>query len=230
MDILKMRKKRVVRAQAAMEFLLTYGWAILVVLVVIAALAYFGVLDPTKLLPSKCYFGGGIGNCDDYMLIYDIDPLNDNPDEGVVWIRLNNYLGNPIKTASLSIESGAECSDLPFNFGHSVVVRMKPDRKGTDMVDALLSGETLESVFAQYAWLIPAAGTYQETDFCPTNPDLCSTWSHGEQANIIAMNCKGLEKGKRETLVFNLEYSFSTGISHFVSGTLSETAQELTSI
>ena len=32
------------KAQAAMEFLMTYGWAILVVLVTIGALAYFGVL------------------------------------------------------------------------------------------------------------------------------------------------------------------------------------------
>ena len=44
------------KAQAAMEFLMTYGWAILVVLVVIGALAYFGVLSPKKLLPDKCLF------------------------------------------------------------------------------------------------------------------------------------------------------------------------------
>ena len=55
------------KAQAAMEFLMTYGWAILVVLVVIGALAYFGVLSPKKLLPDKCLFGPGIGTCNDYM-------------------------------------------------------------------------------------------------------------------------------------------------------------------
>ena len=37
------------RGQAAMEFLMTYGWAILVVLAAIGALAYLGVLGPTKL-------------------------------------------------------------------------------------------------------------------------------------------------------------------------------------
>ncbi len=42
------------RAQAAMEFLMTYGWAILVVLIVIAALAYLGVLNPQSLVPEKC--------------------------------------------------------------------------------------------------------------------------------------------------------------------------------
>jgi hypothetical protein len=53
---LKMFKKK---AQAAMEFLMTYGWAILVVLVAIGALAYFGVLSPENLLPEKCTGSAG---------------------------------------------------------------------------------------------------------------------------------------------------------------------------
>ncbi|MBU0536316.1 MAG: hypothetical protein KKE20_05085 [Nanoarchaeota archaeon] len=53
------------RAQAAMEFMLTYGWAILVVLVVIAGLSYFGVLSPSALLPDKCNFQVGL-SCVDY--------------------------------------------------------------------------------------------------------------------------------------------------------------------
>ena len=44
------------KGQAAMEFLMTYGWAILVVLIVIGALVYFGVLSPSTLLPEKCTF------------------------------------------------------------------------------------------------------------------------------------------------------------------------------
>ena len=45
------------RGQAALEFLTTYGWAFLVILVMIGALAYFGVLNPKGLLPSRCTFG-----------------------------------------------------------------------------------------------------------------------------------------------------------------------------
>lgn len=48
------------RAQAAMEFIMTYGWAILVVLAAIGALAYFGVLSPEKFLPEKCTLSTGI--------------------------------------------------------------------------------------------------------------------------------------------------------------------------
>ena len=51
---------KVKKGQAALEFLMTYGWAILVVLIVIGALAYFGVLDPKRFLPEKCELGPGL--------------------------------------------------------------------------------------------------------------------------------------------------------------------------
>jgi hypothetical protein len=35
------------------EFLITYGWAILVVLGAIVALWYFGIISPGNLLPKK---------------------------------------------------------------------------------------------------------------------------------------------------------------------------------
>jgi len=57
------------KAQAAMEFLMTYGWAILVVLVAIGALAYFGVLSPDKFLPEKCIISAGSGLfCDKFSI------------------------------------------------------------------------------------------------------------------------------------------------------------------
>jgi hypothetical protein len=52
------------KGQAAMEFLMTYGWAILVVLAAIAALAYFGVLSPSNLLPERTTFTAPLPNID----------------------------------------------------------------------------------------------------------------------------------------------------------------------
>ena len=52
------------KSQAALEFIMTYGWAILVVLVAIGALAYFGVLSPDKFLPNKCTLQAGIACLD----------------------------------------------------------------------------------------------------------------------------------------------------------------------
>ena len=48
------------RAQSAMEYLMTYGWAILVVLIALSALFYLGVFDPdvknscTATAPVTC--------------------------------------------------------------------------------------------------------------------------------------------------------------------------------
>ena len=55
------------KGQAAMEFLMTYGWAILVVLVAIGALAYFGVLSPGKFLPESCVIAPGF-SCEDFKI------------------------------------------------------------------------------------------------------------------------------------------------------------------
>lgn len=52
------------KSQAAMEFLMTYGWAILVALIVISALAYFGVLNPERFLLHSNEIKGLASDCD----------------------------------------------------------------------------------------------------------------------------------------------------------------------
>ena len=52
--MIKNNKKQ---GQAALEFLTTYGWAFLVILVMIGALAYFGVLDPSNFVADRCVMG-----------------------------------------------------------------------------------------------------------------------------------------------------------------------------
>ncbi len=42
------------KGQAALEFLMTYGWAILIIFIMIGALVYFGVFNPSKLTPERC--------------------------------------------------------------------------------------------------------------------------------------------------------------------------------
>ena len=48
------------RSQAAMEFVLTYGWAMLVVLIALTGLWYFGILQPGKTLPEACIGSPGL--------------------------------------------------------------------------------------------------------------------------------------------------------------------------
>jgi len=61
--------------------LMTYGWAILVVLVVIGALAYFGVMKPETSLPERCELQQGF-YCDDHRIV-------DLADAGVDYIQFN---------------------------------------------------------------------------------------------------------------------------------------------
>jgi hypothetical protein len=84
------------RGQAAMEFLMTYGWAILVVIAAIAALAYFGVLDPARLLPERCQSSAGM-DCIDKAAI----------SETGVQIALRNNIGFPITITNID---GTECT------------------------------------------------------------------------------------------------------------------------
>jgi len=84
--------KKLKKAQAAMEFLMTYGWAILVVLVAIGALAYFGVLNPGKYLPASCVITPGI-SCDDFV-------VRANGDATII---LRNGMGQSLTSVSLAI-------------------------------------------------------------------------------------------------------------------------------
>lgn len=94
------------KAQAAMEFLMTYGWAILVVLAAIGALAYFGVLSPSKLLPSKCVLSPGFN-------FGDCKATNAVAAPGF-FMTLFNGLGEDAKDVSVMINSTAG-SGVPCN-------------------------------------------------------------------------------------------------------------------
>ena len=86
------------KGQAAMEFIMTYGWAILVVLVAIAALAYFGVLSPGKYLPEKCVPSAGIGCSSFKATTTGVDLI------------LQNALGKDIVVTSIDVADETGCS------------------------------------------------------------------------------------------------------------------------
>lgn len=52
------------KGQAAMEFLMTYGWAILAAVIAIGVLAYFGVFSPQRYVSELCILSAPFG-CDD---------------------------------------------------------------------------------------------------------------------------------------------------------------------
>src|SRR3989344_2961537 len=103
----KIMNPKNLKAQAALEFLTTYGWAFLVILIMIGTLAYFGILSPSKLLPNRCNFGSEF-QCLDYQI-----------GSSAFKIRMKNNVGEPIDVSSitLSAESTAAytCTTPPAN-------------------------------------------------------------------------------------------------------------------
>jgi len=86
------------KAQAAMEFLMTYGWAILVVLIAIGALAYFGVLNPSKFLPSSCTLQPGL-DCSEFKV-----QASDN----TVHLFVRNGMGESVDFSALGIDTNSD--------------------------------------------------------------------------------------------------------------------------
>ena len=96
------------RAQAAMEFLMTYGWAILVVLAAIGALAYFGVLSPDRFLPDKCTIQGGF-SCTDYKI--------SSTDDQIRFVVINN-----LGTDALNVTVTLTTNDCTISSANPVIV------------------------------------------------------------------------------------------------------------
>ena len=95
------------KSQAALEFLTTYGWAFLVILVMIGTLAYFGVLKPSRLLPDRCSVGPEL-ECQDFQL---------SSTDNTIKLRLKSNIGEPINIDSMVVSSESatalSCSGSP---------------------------------------------------------------------------------------------------------------------
>ncbi len=110
------------RAQAALEFLMTYGWALLIVLVAIGVLAYFGVLSPARFLPQQCTLPPGFG-CTDFR-------IQSSP--SVLTVILQNGIGDVLSSVSmgydasptLSCSVAAGASGFILNDGSTTTVTM----------------------------------------------------------------------------------------------------------
>ena len=101
--------KKSLKAQAALEFLTTYGWAFLVILIMIGTLAYFGILNPGKILPNRCNIGPEF-ECLDFQI---------SATDSTFKLRLKNNAGEPIIVQSMTLDSETatkfSCSTPPAN-------------------------------------------------------------------------------------------------------------------
>jgi uncharacterized protein (UPF0333 family) len=95
------------KGQAAIEFLVTYGWAIMAAMVVIGALTYFGMTNPSTSLPDKCIFSNAF-ECKDFLMTED-----------TVRLQMVNTFGQtiyaPIGAACTNDDVTCVCTTVPAN-------------------------------------------------------------------------------------------------------------------
>tara|TARA_Y100000310_G_scaffold336633_1_gene421709 strand:- start:852 stop:1337 length:486 start_codon:yes stop_codon:yes gene_type:complete len=111
------------KSQAAMEFLMTYGWAILVVLAAIAALAYFGVLSPDQFLPEKCILSPGL-SCSSG---FKVEPTQ-------FTFLLQNSLGKKITVTGVSVTDQDETYTCSSTYSLTILNSGEHLFDGTDAV------------------------------------------------------------------------------------------------
>ncbi|MCP3685074.1 MAG: hypothetical protein GY861_20625 [bacterium] len=200
------------RAQAAMEFLMTYGWAILVVLVVIGALAYFGVLSPQNLLPEKCELQMGL-NCKDYIISQAAGTDGDDADpavDGGVTMNLENGMGQGILIRTMTATgkgdmAGVICDvDLEADCGDWV-----PGKAGLHMN----SGEDSDSAIAAMGAGACGAGVVSIELDCATDAAAGGT---------VALDSSWVNIGKKK---FDIELTWyaddsSNAYTHTMKGSL----------
>ncbi len=101
------------RGQAAMEFLMTYGWAILAAIVAIGVLAYFGVFNPSRLAGSTAVINAPLNiPAGSFNIVSDDATCTTND---CMHIQINQNAGSSIDVtnATITLTSGGigTCSD-----------------------------------------------------------------------------------------------------------------------
>src|SRR3989338_3426869 len=81
------------KSQAGLEFLMTYGWAIMVALIAIGALSYFGILSPDEFVPRRCALEPGI-ECMDFKV-----------NENSINLVLMNWRGEDIAISGIKVRN-----------------------------------------------------------------------------------------------------------------------------
>lgn len=90
-----------------MEFLMTYGWVLLVVLIIISVLAYVGFLEPSNIVPDRCSFDTSF-SCSDFR-------VSENPSE--ISFTIFNSANKDIQIFAVNISSPgivSFCQNLSF--------------------------------------------------------------------------------------------------------------------
>ncbi|MEM3227507.1 MAG: hypothetical protein QXR58_02335 [Candidatus Micrarchaeaceae archaeon] len=90
-----------VRAQSAMEYLMTYGWAILIISIVLGALAAMGLFNPSTYINSQCIFPAEFSCINSYMST-----------SGLLSVNIEQSSSAPINITAIGCNTNATTVDM----------------------------------------------------------------------------------------------------------------------
>lgn len=128
-----------------MEFLMTYGWAILIVVIAVAALAAFGVFSPSNFAQEKCLSDSPTGiTCNTKAAV---DPATNN-----VQMAVTNGAGANVNITDIK-STGSSCTITSWDVVNSTGGSMKYSEIGGGQVFKLsincntISGKLFKDTF-----------------------------------------------------------------------------------
>jgi hypothetical protein len=100
------------RGQTAVEYLMTYGWAILIILIVAGVLAYYGIFAPAGFLgPTARGFGQ----------VQVLNPWSVVASDGEITLNLANRVGGEINITNIEYTIGTMSVNCDTDPAESVI-------------------------------------------------------------------------------------------------------------
>lgn len=122
------------KSQASLEYLTTYAWAFVVLIVSVGAIQYFGILDFQRYLPQKCTFTSQF-KCTDFSLangevrVKVLNSIGENlkllPDT-----RVTNTESPPLQCTDKFIEGNPFTSEVNWNNGDEINLKFTGCKDG----------------------------------------------------------------------------------------------------
>ena len=86
------------RGQTALEYLVTYGWALLVIVIIAGILWYFGVFNPAKWTQEKQCGGFSSVQCIDFKI----------NTSGILTLKIGNKAGTALTSLNITAGNGTK--------------------------------------------------------------------------------------------------------------------------
>jgi len=92
------KRRRQSKGQAALEFLTTYSWAFMALIIILGGLVYFDIFNPEHYIPESCNFGTNI-------MCEDVSLQQKSANTFELNIKLKNNLEKGIEPVNVTIYS-----------------------------------------------------------------------------------------------------------------------------